>query len=176
MISSRQRQILVELAAICAPVVLVYFGRTLLSSSAPAAITIPVSSPVVAPAPVVQVKPLTPEQQKASEWVRQLPQTLSLVSPLNHPIETVVAKQDPVFEPEKAPPPPPPRESPIRGLKLTAVLGNDGDKLASINGKIFRIGDEVRPGLKLATIDPRLSVITLTEVNGKVYELTREQK
>jgi hypothetical protein len=173
MISSRKRLVIVELIAIGTPVVLVYLGRMLLASPEPSSTTIPVAAPTLMPVPTVQAKPLTPEQLKAAEWVKQLMKT-PLASPLNHPVEVVI-KKPVVVEPDQVLPPPPPRESPIQGLKLTAVMGNDDGQLASINGKIFRIGDDVRTGLRLTGIDARNSLITLETRSGEQFVIKREQ-
>jgi len=80
--------------------------------------------------------------------------------------------------PEAPKPAPPPVEkpNPTLGLKLTAVLGNADDQLASINGRIYHIGDSVRKGLKLTAIDQRNARVTLTDDDGKTYEIKREIK
>jgi hypothetical protein len=170
--SPRQRLLSIELASIGAPVLLVYFGQTALSGNAPAHIAVQVSGPALPPAPTMPAKSMTPEQQKATEWARLMPKSFNLTSPLNHPTDAPVIKPTKVDEEPR----PVARQSPVNGLKLSAVLGNDGDKLASISGKIYRIGDEVRPGLKLTSIDPRNSVISLTDDDGQVYEIKRDQK
>ena len=174
MLSYRNRLQIAELSAITLPLVLVMIGRSALSSPPPIATTIQVSGPTVAHPAAGALKPLTAEQTKAKDWVRQLPANLELVSPLNHPVEIVIAPE-PTPEPEpEVVKPLPPRINPVNGLKLTGVLGNEEGKLAAINGKIYRIGDEVRKGLKLTSIDPRDSVVTLTDSKGEMYTLKRE--
>ena len=174
--TSRQNRLLIEFAAVVSPVVLVYLGRSLLASPAPVSNTVPVSGPAIAPTPAVQAKPLTPDQRRAADWVKQLAPAASLVSPLNHPVEVVIARpSDPEVQPDPIPPPPIPRTSPILGLKLTGVLGNSDGQLAAINGKVYRIGQEVRPGIKLIEIDARNSRIVLESRAGEKFELKREQ-
>jgi len=170
MMSSRQRLLVIEVTAVAAPLILVYFARGMLSSAGPIVATMNVNAPMLPPVPVATTKPLTEEQEKAAEWVRQMPMAVDMRSPLNHPTD----KPPPV--PVKKDEPKPTNDSPIRGLKLSAVLGNNGEQLASINGKIYAIGSMVRPGLKLIAIDPREYIITLEDEEGQTYEIKRDQK
>lgn len=171
MLSFQRRTIGVEAAAIAVPILLVYFGRVMIASPAPQTGAVQVNTPVIVPTAGETVVALSPEQQKAAEWLRLLPPKYDLATPLNH------------IEAQAAPPKPKPvdeapvvRANPIEGLKLSAVMGNENDQLASINGKIYRIGDAVRPGLKLTGIDHRRSRIVLTDSEGATYEIKRDQK
>ncbi len=167
MTSSRQKLLAMELSAMAAPVILVLIGRTLLAGPPPIAIVVQVKGPALAAAPAASAKPLTPEQLKAAEWVRAMPEKLELATPLNHPTEVVKPVQVTVESPKVAP------SDPTAGLKLSSIMGRGTDQIASISGKIHRIGDEVRPGLKLTAIDAATSTITLTDAAGKSYQLKR---
>lgn len=167
---------MLEIMALAAPLAMVLAGRTLLSAPPPSATTTTVSSPTAPIQLAAAPKPLSAEQQKAQDWVKGMPATLELISPLNHPVEVVVAKPEIIADHEPEPEPQPlPVESPIRGLKLTAVIGNDDGQVAAINGRIYRIGELVKPKLRLTAIDPKKSSITLTAGNGETYRLKREQ-
>lgn len=173
MMSSRRRLVLCELGAIVAPVAMVFLGRTFLSDVAPVSATVYVQGPSInAPVPTA-AKPLSPEQHAAAEWVRQLPDTITLTSPLNHPTE--VQKPVVVEVPDTPVHTPLPRTNPVGSLRLTGVMGTEGDQLAAVNGRIYRVGDEVRPGLKLTSIDARAQRITLTDREGETYELRRDK-
>jgi hypothetical protein len=176
---SRQRAMAIVVASVGAPLALVHFGRTLVSSPAPVLInTGPAPAPALTPVAAQPATALTPEQEKAAEWVAKLPTKYELKSPLNHPVDLPppVAPTTPQAEAPKAEPPPVPRINPILGLRLTAVLGNEDEQLASINGKIYKIGDVVRKGLKLSAIDQRNARIILTEDDGTTYVIKREIK
>lgn len=171
MFSFHRRSLGIEAAAIGLPLLLVYVGRGLVASPPPPSNSVQVSMPTIAPVNALATAPLTPEQQKATEWLRMLPPKYDLSSPLNH---IVVDTQAP--KPKPPPDIPVVQVNPIEGLKLSAVMGNDADQLAVISGKIYHIGDAVRAGLKLTEIDPRNARIVLTDAEGKTYEIKRDQK
>ena len=173
---SRSHQFALEVAAIGLPVLLTYAGRTLLASPAPAPALAPQDMPLITPTVVPVVPPLSPEQQTATDWLSQLPTKYELNSPLSHPVAEAAPIAIPVPTPQDPVPPPTPKVNPIEGLRLSAVLGNDGDRLAMINGKIYHIGDTIRKTLKLSEIDARNARVTLTGDDGSIYQIKREIK
>lgn len=63
----------------------------------------------------------------------------------------------------------------LAGLRLTAVLGTNSGGLATINGRICRVGDEVRPGLKVVKIDSRSSSVELETEDGETLHLSADR-
>lgn len=124
---------------------------------------------ISAPAARPMQKPTT-AQQRALEWIAG--QDLSRLSnpfvpakPANSP---VVAQPAPIemVEPElegRSPPPP---------MELTGVMDGQRGPLASINRKIFRLGDEVVPGWTLESVDARQKVVVVRSTQGNMLELT----
>ncbi len=173
MFGLNRRTVGIEVASVAIPLALVYAGRMLVASPPPVAMIVQSAPPVITPTATQSVEKLSPEQQKAMDWIQSLPPKNELVSPLNHPTREI---EVPKPRPEAPQAPVQVKVNPVEGLKLSGVLGNDDDQLAAINGKIYHLGDTVRPGLKLTEIDPRHSRIVLTDSEGKTYELKREQK
>lgn len=173
MFGLNRRTIGIEVASVAIPLALVFVGRGLVASPPPVTINVQSAPPVITPVTGPSVEKLSPEQQKAADWILLLPPKYDLVSPLNHPTREIEA---PKPAPDTPQTPVPVKVNPVEGLKLSGVLGNLDDQLAAINGKIYHLGDTVRPGLKLTEIDPRHSRIVLTDSEGKTYELKREQK
>lgn len=164
MMSPRQRLLFVELTAIASPMLLVLAGKTFLAGAAPVAATVQVSGPALPVIPNATFKPLTPEQQKASEWVRTLADAPDLATPLNHPTEApkVVVTDKPKIS-----------AAGLAGLKLSSIMGRGSDQFASISGRVYRVGDEVRPGYKLTAIDVAQSSVTIADQAGNTYTLRR---
>jgi hypothetical protein len=175
---SRQRAMAIVLVSVGAPLAIVHVGSTMVSSATPFVSAGSNSAPPPLMPVAAQTAPaLNADQQKAAEWVAKLPAKYDLRSPLNHPADLPPpVAQAPQPEAPKATPAPAPKVNPILGLKLTAVLGNENEQLASINGKIYKIGDTVRKGLKLTSIDQRNARIILTEDDGTIYVIKREIK
>jgi hypothetical protein len=158
-----KRSVLMQIAAVSAPSVLVVlnsFSPT--PPPAPDANPSAVTVPVTAPAPKA-----TPEQVRARQWADAQSVGRTLASPLEH---VVVQAAAPTPEPEQpvaaADPEPVPGEDPLAGVKLSAVLGGRSGALAMINGRIFRVGDEVRPGCALKSIDARADRIEVSRRDG----------
>lgn len=176
MMTARKRALFIEALSIVAPIVCVYFGRGLLAGPIQTATVVQVGSQALPAITGYKGKALLPEQVKAMDWIAKTGPSQELVSPLNHPVSIVTVEPT---QPDPEPNQPvalPPRGNPAEGLKLTAVVGNESEQLASINGKIFKLNQWVRPGLKLTEIDARNSRIILTESDGTTHELKREQK
>ncbi len=171
-----RRKLAAQIGAVAAPLVAVAAARILLapvpSPSAAISLTAVAGPGTVAAAPKVS---LSAAQQRAIEWAEQLPRE-GLISPLcrrtdrpaPRPAETptVVVRTDPH---------PRVHEDPTSDLRLTAIMGGAQTGMVLINGKLFREGDEVRPGLTLRSIDARNSRITLADAWGE-YVLGRVEE
>jgi hypothetical protein len=82
----------------------------------------------------------------------------------------IAATQTPVTEPstqEEATPEPPPFD----GAKLTGVFRSNDTTIAAINGKLFREGQVVSPGVIVTIIDVPARRVTLTLADGRRVEL-----
>lgn len=60
----------------------------------------------------------------------------------------------------------------LEGIKLSSVFSANEATMASINGKIYRPGQEVRPGVTIKSIDARARKVTLELSDGREVELT----
>ncbi len=171
---SKHRTLLVDACAVGCPLILVMAVRTFFtpapSDASPAgAAPTPPAAPAAAPAPVK----LDPQQQKAAEWVASLASVKGLTSPLDHPTAAPPPRPEPKIDNEPTPEPAP-AVDPLAGLKLSGILGNDDGGLAAISGKIYRVGDQVRPGLKLKGIDAKTNTVIFTLDNGSEIKLHRK--
>jgi 2-oxoglutarate dehydrogenase E2 component (dihydrolipoamide succinyltransferase) len=176
-VGSTNRTLLTDAATLFAPLALVLGARVFLapipsmaSSTAASQQTLP--PPAAAPA----AAKLSPEQKKATDWLAALPSFKGLASPLDHPIAAVVPAPapDPVAAaPDSPAPDPAPAVNPLAGLKLTGILGNDSGGLAAINGRVYRIGDTVRPGLVLTLIEAKTGTIVFKRDDGTELSLRR---
>ena len=174
--ASKRSLILLDLGAVATPLLLVLAARSLMSpapskgdapqspynSAAPAAVV-----------PVVQHK-LSPEQELALQWISAIGSRTGLVSPMAHPTLAVVAPKPEESAVEPAPEPAP-RASPVNGLKLTGIVGTSEGGLAAVNGKVYKVGDAVRPGIKLIRIDARSNKIVLQADDGTEFTIRRKQ-
>lgn len=160
---------LVEAAAIAGPLA-VFLGAKALLAPDPAGAR---AQPAIA-ASAGGTEPntgpkLTAEQERALAWIRSMPQA-DLHSPMLHPpASRALQTADPSPEPDAAP-------NVVSGLKLVGVLGNGENAIATIGGRVYRIGDEVRPGIKLKSVDARAGAAELEMSDGSVVRLIREHK
>jgi len=165
----------IDLAVIAAPAALV-LGARVMFSPAPAvsAAGAEATAPVVIPA--AATKKVRPEQERAAEWIRAMGNLEGIRSPMAHPIPkpVVVIVQPEPDKHETVPTPEAPKASPIAGLKLTGVLGSSEGNLAVLNGKVYKIGMAVRPGVTLTAIDARTNTITFTLADGTELKLARQ--
>ena len=178
--NKKHRSQLGQTATIAAPVLLILGLRSLFTagpSNANAAGPAnghpsPAHGTVAAPAPLA-APALTHEQQHAMDWRA----TLNFETPLESPMD---ARVEVVLLPTQVPDPVPvqteaPKINPIEGLVLTATMGNQNAAIAAISGKVYRIGEEVRPGWKLTSVDVRLGRILMTSESGEIAELFKAE-
>ena len=161
-----RRSVMAEVAAVGAPLV-VFLGVRMLLAPAPASVgAMPVAAlPAADGVPQSSPKP-TPEPERALKWIRALPAG-PLSSPMLHPRVNVPAEPS---DPEDSSP-----QDPLAGLKLNGVLGSGDKGLATISGKIYRIGDEVRLGIRLKGVDARAGWAELERPDQTVVRLKRER-
>ena len=179
--SSKHRTILLDACAIACPLILVVAVRTFFAPAPSAAGTSPAPGGTQVPAviPVAAAAKLTPDQQKAADWIAALPPMKGLASPLDHPvpatpppsIEPQTAAGEPVDQPEIAP-----VVDPLAGIRLTGILGNKDGGLVAINGRIYKVGDPVRPGIKIKLINAATSTVTFSLEDGTELKLHRKEQ
>lgn len=111
---------------------------------------------------------ISPQQQQVLDWCMAIDYKEPWPSPIGHlPAPSASAS---VIGPhgnatERS-------DSPVAGLRLSMVLGRPGAAMARINGVVYRIDDQVRPGLYLSKIDVRQQQIELIGTDGETYVLT----
>jgi hypothetical protein len=172
MMSGRAKAILAEAAAVAGPLLILCVARLMLGS---VPVTVNALGAAAAPVvPVVAARPPSPEQQRASEWIRTVAHAGALKSPMDHPVALPKVEKTPDPAPTQAPveivhveP-----TSPLAGLTLTGVLGNSSGGLAAINGRVYRIGDHVK-ALVLTAIDVKGNAVDLKTAEGTVLRLVR---
>ena len=77
--------------------------------------------------------------------------------------------------PEPAPEAAPaPAIDPLANLKLSGILGNETGGLAAINNRIYKVGDTVRRGLTIQSIDARTNTVILRQSDGSELKLHRK--
>ena len=175
--NSKRRTQLAQAASIAAPVLLIVGLRTMLAAGPSGAHA--ASGPVgmePSPAPVVlpAAEALTPQQQRVLDWRASLPLDASLRSPMDARIDVVLLPA-PVPVVEDVPVVPVALVDPLEGLSLTGTMGNQNAGLARISGKLYRVGDVVRPGFTLTSVDVRGGRIVLTADSGETFELIKPE-
>lgn len=161
-----RRNTVVEAAAIAGPLAAFIAARVILAPGPAATRAQPVASAGSIESAPAATPQLSPEQEKALAWIKQSAGG-ELRSPMAHPAVGVR-----MAEPAPAEPDGPAQAS--AGLRLVGVLGNDENGIAAIGGKVYRIGDQVRPGVKLKAVDARAGTADLELPDGSVARLTRE--
>ncbi|MBY0111906.1 MAG: hypothetical protein K2Y21_03730 [Phycisphaerales bacterium] len=170
-INAKGRERLIWTAALLAPLVAVqvarFFEVETVRSAAAAGV---VDTPAPAVRPVARP---SAAQQRALDWLRERD-----FSKVIDPFASAVVARGPVNEihiqPLAVAEPEPPAElrEPIPTLELTGVMDGRRGPLASINRKIWRLGDEVVPGWTLEAVDARRKVVTVRSTLGNALELT----
>jgi hypothetical protein len=178
-VNNKRRSQLGQTASIAAPVLLILGLRTVFSGGPAGADAAPalsqpqsIQQSAMELAAVTPAVALTPQQQRAVDWRA----TLQFEQPLRSPMDSRV---DVVLLPTQAPEPEPVAVeipvNPLDGLVLTATMGNQNAALAAISGKVYRIGEQVRPGWRLTSVDVRSGRILLTAENGDTAELIKAE-
>lgn len=182
--NSKGRSLLIQAASVAAPSLLIVAMRFVLvggPDAAAAAGTGQVSPAVAAPPPDAVIpasaRQLTPEQQRAADWRGLLRFDVNLDSPMDARANVVLMapkKVEPVAPVKTAPAVAAPKATPVQGLVLTSFMGNLSGGLVVISGKVYRVGEEVRPGLLLANIDFRNATVTLQNIDGESFTLVKK--
>ena len=121
-------------------------------------------------------KPPTSAQAKAAQWLNGRTVALNLHSPMDRPDPVATPAPTPIAEPVApiAPAPAPRLDDTPRHLVLTGILGGAGESarsLASINHRIYRVGEEVVTGWRVTSIDSKRRSVTLSHQDGRTLEM-----
>lgn len=171
-LSRRARSRLLLLASMSAPV-LGAQALHLVGAGGPA-----VSSAVVTPGggsptpnvALVRESPVTPEQTRAIQWLRLRAVDVKVRCPMGQlaiqPLPPVILDTDPVPVPTPHAGP-----DPLKALAVTAIMTGDEGSLATINGKVYRLGASPLEGWTVTLIDPDQRLVKVTGANGSVVAL-----
>lgn len=163
--NSRVQVRLIQAGAVAVPVVAVVVFK-LMSGSAPAP---SVASPmpgsgasVVAPA-----APMTTDQKRALEWSKAQESKEAVSSPLTPPEARAGNGAG------KAPSPAVPSVVGVE-FTLTSILKSGGTSIAAINGRLYRAGEQVKPGCVVESIDAKNFKVRIRRADGTLVELSTE--
>lgn len=166
-ISYKSRDRLIWLGAVLAPVFAIQMARLFdvepvraASAATDVAVAAPITRPVLKP---------TASQERALAWIAKQDRTRIRDPFAPAPVASVEPSLH--LQPQSDPEP----ETEIReiapAMDLTGVMDGQRGPLASINRKIFRLGDEVVPGWTLESVDARDKVVVVRSSRGNVLEL-----
>lgn len=166
-------------ATLLAPALIVQLVRTGLGS-APVATAAAATQPAPAIPQLTTAAPptLTDTQRRALAWVLAQPNTSPIRSPMDFPDPVPVVIADPApapTVPANATVPAEPLITPT--FQITGMIGSAPNvgierALASINHRIYRVGDEVSKGWIVHEIDSRNRTVTLHGPDGRVVSVT----
>lgn len=160
--AARERLLLV--GAFAAPLALALALRALGSGPGPAAAFADEELfDMPDPAPAATVRTFTPEElaaaafaeSKRAEPVGEAP----LVYPKAAPVEAASASAAPV--------------DPGPAISVNSIMAGRGGAMATVNGKLRRVGDEVAPGWKITAIDAGAGTVTVRHADGREIVASR---
>lgn len=184
-LDSRTKGRLIFACVLLTPVIAVQGARFVFGSQAApasaAAAPMPVPGAPGVPAALVPppIRAFTPSQQRAADWLAARVSPESLRSPMDHapPLSAFNADRPPTTPitptqlaetPVAATPEVADRPKPdLPKLTLTGLLVNGKTRVAALNHRIFRVGDTVVPGWRVARIDSKTRSVMLTGPDGK---------
>lgn len=164
---------LIPLAGILTPIGAVVLVRLIFAAGPAEAPAAPATFPIIPAAeaaPATPTDPPTPAQITAIDYLRGLTDGGAIHSPMARPSAPA---EEPVTH--APPPPPPPNYDPSQDLSLSSVVGSAERGIASINGRIYRIGQEVVEGWVLTAVDARSRTAALTGPGGRTCVLEHLQ-
>lgn len=170
-LDARNRRKLLWIAAMAAPAVTVQMMR-LFDGAAPSTAPAAVAAYGDEDNPAGEApRTLTPAQERARAFFASFRPTGAVLSPMDH-----ADAAPPPVEPAPVvvgdPGPPPPANDPLEGLNVTAIVGrDDSSAVAMIDHRLRRPGDEVAPGWRVESIDPRHRRVTVVDQAGERRDL-----
>ena len=173
-LSKNAKKRLVTVGALVAPVLMVQTVRWVFNApSGPsgASAAMPTDADPVIP-PTTTPK-LSKEQQAANAWARGVQIAMDLHSPMDHgePKAAVETAAPTPTNPTPRQPEVDPVATIASKLAVGAIFGGRGGQMATINGRVFGVGEEPAPGWRIEKIDLRSGVVTLNGPSDKTVEL-----
>jgi len=184
-LDSRTKGRLIFAAVLLTPVIGVQGARFILGpQAAPAAGlaattgSLPPGVPISLASP--PLKPFTPAQQRAADWLVVRVSPVALRSPMDHapdaapPAVVRAAPTDTNRVPTPETAPAKPDADPafrLPKLTLTGLLVNGKTRVVALNHRIFRVGDTVVAGWRVASIDSRTRSVVLAGPGGRTVVL-----
>jgi hypothetical protein len=174
---NRVRRKLLPAGALVAPVAVVLILRAL-GTGYPAKTVAAVTETALPPSdtPEAAVPPAPPlaskaEVERALSWLRAREGT----APARSPMDFEPAVQAAPEAPEPAAPAPSAARptKPSGPVNLSSVMATEGGALATINGRIVRVGDSLEPGWRVVEIDARRVSVVIEGPEARRLELTR---
>lgn len=163
-----KRDHLVLLALAAAPAVVAQ-GLRLADLTSPRAASAASTAPVAA-APQAPLGTPTPAQAKAAEWIATQ-DARSLRDPFVPPalpeLDAAPSATQVVTAPEHATATP----GRVPQFRLTGVIERGQKPLAAINGKVFRVGEEVAPGWTLISVHGGDRSVEIRHEDGRVVSV-----
>ena len=98
-------------------------------------------------------------------WIASLDIKPNMRSPMDHgPTQQVepIVPIDSVYRP-------PVFRNPLANAKLTSVMGSGSNGLASIDGKLYAVGDQPAPGCRIVVIDARERFVQIELPSGEAF-------
>jgi hypothetical protein len=133
-----------------------------------------VARPVEQTAPTpVQSSPLSNQAKRVQEWLVARGPIDIKRSPMDHPPPVKAAPQPELVEAEPATEPKIAVKLPGKKYQLSAIVGGGSTNMASISGKIYRLGEDLEEGWTIISIQPRRMIVVLSGPDGQVVELSR---
>ncbi|MBL8744830.1 MAG: hypothetical protein JNK58_00585 [Phycisphaerae bacterium] len=130
----------------------------------------PASAPA-SPAPTVAIaeptSTLTKEQARAASWLASWTRPDRIESPMLYPTRRPqeAAPEAPAEAPAAEP------AASIPEFVVKTVMGSGDRAMASINGKVYRVGDEPIPGWKIVSMDSKAKRVELSGPGGRTISI-----
>lgn len=163
-----RREHLLLLALVVAPTVIAQ-GMRLLNITAPRAASASGAGPAVQ-APELPVGAPSPAQSKASEWIASQ-SARALRDPFAAPALPEALPEASATQVLTAPDHAAAAPGRVPQFRLTGVIERGNTPLAAINGKVFRVGDEVLPGWTLQAVHGGERSVEIRHDDGRVVSV-----
>lgn len=147
------------------PVLAMQLSRAFVAVGPSDAGAAPVSSGALA---IQRAIPLTQRQHEARLWMAQQQGKKVMSSPM----EPLTASSTPA--PAATLDDSLPREAIAAELRVTSIMGDQHQGVATINHKLVRVGDMVAPGWSVRAIYPLGPIVILQNAEGRQIELTTQ--
>lgn len=168
--AARKHDRLLALLELAGPVLALSALKLVLSATpsiAPAAMTQPEVTPPQAPTPTTAP---SEAQLKASAFLESWSAPKSVRNPMHlppAPIAQIAPEATPVPTAPDAAPEPQPK------FAVGAIAGTPGNAIASINGRVHRVGDIIAPGWTIRDIDVAKRLVRVDGPGGQTIDLAR---